>query len=408
MMHVTVDYQDERLELDIPAERIVATWSAPVGLDRAGELAAIRDALEAPTDFPPLGRMIVPGDRVTIAFDTMIAQPQPILEVIFQTLKNAGVEAEDMTVLAPSPAGVRLENALWAGSTLVVHDPRDRSQLAYLAATKLGRRIYLNRALTDADVVIPVGRLGFDPITGYRGPWSLIFPESSELATIDAQRGRFRDEVDELTASRASASLDESFEVSWLLGSQFHVGVVPGHSGLVGVVAGREQAVRERGIARLESTWNFNALERAEMVVVGIGGPDLPATIDDLALGLATASRLVQHGGKIVALSRAQGTIGPAVSRLNDIDDPKQRTAALRGHECDDDFVTARRLAQALAWADVFVLSELTPDVVESLSIAVLDNAEQARRLVARSGSCSFVSRAELTRAIARAEDETK
>ena len=48
----------------------------------------------------------------------------------------------------------------------------------YLAATKEGRRIYLNRSVIDADVVIPVGRIGFHPIMGYRGPWSVIFPGS--------------------------------------------------------------------------------------------------------------------------------------------------------------------------------------------------------------------------------------
>ena len=41
--------------------------------------------------------------------------------------------------------------------------------------------------------------------------------------------------------------------------------------------------------------------------MVGIGGPGAAATIDDLAEGLATACRLVQHGGKIVVLSRARG-----------------------------------------------------------------------------------------------------
>ena len=65
--------------------------------------------------------------------------------------------------------------------------------------------------------------------------------------------------------------------------------------------------------------------------------------------------------------------------------------------------MAARRLAHALAWADVFVLSGLAPDLVEDLSLFALEQPEQARRLVAKSGSCSFVSQAELTRAVVRA-----
>lgn len=278
--------------------------------------------------------------------------------------------------------------------------------MAYLAATKAGRRIYVNRALTDADVVIPVGRLGYDPIMGYRGPWSVIFPELSERAAIDAHRGQFRDLALELEVARASASLDESFEVSWLLGCQFHIGVVPGSSGLVTVIGGKETAVREQGIASVDSCWTLDAKSHHELVVVGIGGPGMPPTIDDLAEGLATACRLVQHGGKIVVLSRVRGPVGPSLRSLIDADDPKKRAAAIRGHEGDDDYLAARRVAQALAWADVFVLSGLPPEQIDELSLVALENPEQARRLVSKSGSCSFVSRAELTRASVREDDE--
>jgi lactate racemase len=408
MMHVSVSYQDERLEFDVPDERVVAARDGPVGLNGAHELAAIRDALERPWEFPPLRQMIVPGDRVTIAFDATIARPRPILEVLGETLREAGVEPDGLTVLYPSAVSAHLEEALPAGATLVVHDPMERSQLAYLAATKEGTRIYLNRALTDADVVIPVGRLGYDPIMGYRGPWSVVFPELSERAAIDSHRGRLRDLGLERAVARARASLDESFEVSWLLGCQFHMGVVPGSSGLVTVVAGKENAVRERGIASVDSSWTLEADSRAELVVAGIGGPGIPASINDLAEGLATACRLVQHGGKIVVLSRVQGAVGPALRSLIDADDPKKRTAALRGHEGDDDYLAARRVAHALAWADVFILSGLGSELIDDLSLVALENPEQARRLVAKSGSCSFVSHAERTRASVRDENENQ
>jgi len=405
-MHVSVNYQDERLDFELPEERVVASWVAPAGLNGSGQLDVIRDALEQPWDFPPIRQMIVPGDRVVIAFDPTIADPKPVLDVLGQTLRESGVELESVTVLAPSAGCGLLERDMPPGNNLVVHDPRDRSGLAYLAATKEGRRIYLNRLLTDADVVIPVGRLGYDPILGHRGPWSVLFPELSDRATIEAYRGQLRGPDSEAAPASARASLDESFEVSWLLGTQFHVGVVPGSCGLVDVVAGRDSSVRERGIASLERHWTLEASSRAELVVVGIGGPGIPATIDDLATGLATACRLVQRGGKIVVLSRATGNIGPSLRRLIDTDVPQVRAAALKGHEGDDDFLAAHRLAHALAWADVYVLSGLAPDLVEDLSLFALEQPEQASRLVAQSGSCSFVSQAELTRAVVRAADE--
>jgi hypothetical protein len=115
---------------------------------------------------------------------------------------------------------------------------------------------------------------------------------------------------------------------------------------------------------------------------------------------------LVQHGGKIVLLSQAAGTIGPALRRLIDADDPRNGAAALRGQEGADDYLIARRLAQALAWADLFVYSALTPQLVEDLSMIPLDRPEQARRIVGNSGSSVFVSQAELTLAELEGEEQ--
>jgi hypothetical protein len=61
--------------------------------------------------------------------------------------------------------------------------------------------------------------------------------------------------------------------------------------------------------------------------------------------------------------------------------------------------VTARRLAQVLAWADVYLLSGLDRQVVEDLSMVPLDDPNDARRLASRSHRCLLVSPAELTRA---------
>jgi hypothetical protein len=395
-MRVAVDFQDERLELELPEGQLVAAWQGPSGSDGASAAEVIRSAIDNPRDFPRLGQMVVPGDHVTIALDPSIAGLEP-LRALGSTLRDAGIEEGAITVLLPPHVSRALADRLPLGTIPVTHDPADRSGMAYLATTKQGRRIYLNRHLTDADVVIPVGCLGYDPIMGYCGPWSVIFPVLSDQDTMTAFRKRFRDETGARASAWSRASLDEAAEVSWLLGSQFHVAVVPGSRGLVDVVAGRENAVREHGIASLDRHWSFRPESRAELVLVGIGRPGVESTMESLAQGLATATSLVQHGGKIVVLSRVRVNVGPALRRLIDAGDTKQGASALIGHEGDDDFLLARRIVEAVSWADVFLLSHLGRDLADELGLIALDDPAQASRLVAKSGSCTIVSQAELT-----------
>jgi nickel-dependent lactate racemase len=399
-MRVVVDFQGDGLEFELSEERCVASWNGPKGLDPAEEVAAIRAALEAPQDYPPLRKMLVPGDQIVVALDPTIPRPAMVLDALGQVFEQAGIEPEALTVLSPGGAAGIPDVAVSVGSRrLHVHDASDRAQLAYLASTEQGRRVYLDRLLTDADVVVPVGRIGFDGDLEYRGPWSVVFPGLSDQDTIRAFRRGRPDPAGDAVRGTDHPGVDESVEVSWLLGTQFHVGLLPGANGLLEAIVGRDTTVRDRGIASLERHWSFRAPSRAEVVVAGVGRRDATATLEDLANGLATATRLVQHGGKIILLSRASGPIGPALRRLMDLDDPRTAVAALRGHEAAEDYRIARRLAGAMAWADLFVYSDLDTQVVEDLSMVALDRPEQARRLVANGGSASFLSRAELTRA---------
>jgi hypothetical protein len=403
-MRVVVDFQEASLEFEIPPERVVTCWPGPEGMGPSDAAAAIGDALEHPRDFPPVRQMIVPGDRVAIAFDSRIPQPRAVLDALVEALGRAGVGPENLTVVAPSPPLSGSEADGGFGGTIEVHDPDDRSRIAYLASTREGRRVYLNRSLTDADVVVPVGLLRYDPDFGYRGPWSVLFPELSDRQTMQSLRDRTGAGSTGADQRRHEARLEEASEVSWLLGTQFYLGIVPGARGLREIVAGRDAAVRERGIAAVEEHWRLRAPSRAELVIAGVGGPGVDANLEDLAAALETASGLVQQGGKIVVLSRASGPIGPALQRLRAVDEPREALATLRGHQDDEDYSIARRIARASAWADLFVASALDPEVSEDLSMVPLERPEQARRLAANVGSITFVGRAELTRAEAPSE----
>jgi nickel-dependent lactate racemase len=406
LMQVGVTFQDERFDLEVPEDRLVGQWHGPTGVDPGDVERLVLDALEQPRLYPPLRQAVVPGDRVVIAFDPQVPHASAILRLVCGTLQGAGVEASGITVLSTlDPALGRIPLELPDQVSLVVHDPTDRAQIAYLSSTRSDRRVYLNRLVTDADFVLPIGRLGYDEVLGYRGPWSTIYPGLSDLDTLRAFRGWVSDaQPDRESPSKA---LGEAIEVSWLLGSQFHLGVVPGVSGAVEVVAGLDSAVREQGTEAVDRAWKFQVESRAELVVAGIGRPGVPTGLDELAAGLATATRLVQRGGKIVILSRAAGELGPALRKLAEVDDPRAALRALAGHEGDPDYSSARSLANALAWADVYLLSSLKADDVEDLGMVPIERVDEVRRLVSASYSCLVVSQADLTSVQVRDESST-
>ena len=139
--------------------------------------------LEAPSGFPPLRQCSSPAIASLLRSDPICPKWGWSLCALFDVLQVSGVTSDMVTLLTQSdfpahfvPADVAIKR----------HDPEDRRNLAYLASTAADRRVYLSRELTDADIVIPIGRLEDDPTLGTAGPWSVIFPGLSETATIQA------------------------------------------------------------------------------------------------------------------------------------------------------------------------------------------------------------------------------
>lgn len=403
-MRVAVEFQDGRLELDVDDDRLVGAWSGPAAIGPDAFLERVRRSLEQPLDFPPLGRSVVPGDRVVLPVDPAVPALGRVVGSVAEVLQAAGVEAIRAVGTGPLPASGRDD---WPDSVAFeAHDPEaaDPAGMAYLANTGGGRRVYLHRELTEADVVVPIGLLGFDPIVGYRGPWSTLFPGLSDAETSRSYRGRAASGG--ATVGERGPALDESAEVSWLLGCLFQIGVMPAASGAAGVIAGAEGPVREAGVRAIDDAWTFRPESRADLVVVGVGCAGVPSGLDDLAGALATATGLVRRGGKIAVLSKVAGPLGPAVGRLAGLDDPiRGARQALKGAEAEPDYLAALRIAEALAWADVYLLSDLDDDAVDDLAMIPLSRPEEARRLVQASPSCIVVSRAERTKAAAEEDD---
>src|SRR5262249_31575743 len=151
----------------------------------ADPAAAVGDALEAPTRYPPLRRALTPDDHVTVVVDERLPGLPQLVTSVVDHITSAGVSPEAGTLLCPpwsSPQGwvsdlpERLELV-----QVAPHAAGDRKQLAYLATTRKGRRIYLNRAVVDADQLVVLTGLRFDPQMGHAGAAGAVFPAMSDV-----------------------------------------------------------------------------------------------------------------------------------------------------------------------------------------------------------------------------------
>jgi nickel-dependent lactate racemase len=387
--NVRLDLADgAALELDVPRGQPLADLGA-----------AIAAALGAPIDYPALAQCTTPGDRVVVALDRALPQVANVTAAVVNALINGGVDADGITVLE-SQAGRcagegdprRLLSAgLRQRVALAVHNPDDRRQLAYLAADKAGEPILINRALHEADVVLPVGCLRGEQSAGYFDIHDVIYPTFSDTKTL--QRFRTIATLNGQAARRRELVAEVDY-VAWLLGVTLTVQLVPAAGEeVLQVLAGLSDSVRRRGHEQYHAAWDWPVRRQADLVLAAIEGGPGQQTWENLGRALHAAGSLVSDGGAIAVCCELSAPPGPAMQHLAG---ESSREAALRhvAKKRPVDALPAAQLARALDRSKVYLLSRLDAAVVEDLEMVPIEGADELARLAGQHRSCVLLSNA--------------
>ena len=372
-----------RLTADLDVSAAVTVHQAP----SHAKSDALADALQHPLGLPPLPECVVPGDRVVIAIDPQTPAVTELIGQVWEQFQNSGVVDLDITLLLPGedldkgwktllenlPVHIRNQVAIH------IHDPAEEQQRGYLASSASGTRIYLTHHLIDADLIVTIGIIGFDPLLGYRGTGSAIFPAFSDLESIRAARGSGHRE---LTPDDKRPLRDLVDEIGWLLGTQFFVQVVPDSAGQPGhVFCGAADPVMAAGQQCLKQQWQFAADEFLDLAVISVTGLTEQFGWKQLGAALAAVSHIVEDGGRIAVVADLPQPVGPALELLRRSNEVEDVLKPIR-LEPPEDGIEVTQIIHALLRSGVCLYSNLNSALVEELGMLPLASAAELQRLL--------------------------
>lgn len=369
---MALPFQDPQ-ELEVFREPAAASCGDP------GDLVAA--ALRTPLEHPPLQLAVVPGDQIVIAVGESIPRCPEVLSSLIGVLVEHGVLPENLRVLL-GPGSVPASQ--WRGLTrqwptgvgLERHQAEDRASVAYLAATKAGHPVYINRLLCDADLVIIVSGMHPPGSPGNLGIAGSLYPTFADLDTMRRffrRRGR----------STPEQCLRESAEVVWLLGARFAMQIIPGVADqILHVIAGDIDAVARHGLSLARAAWSFRVERRADLVVTALEGGAAQQTWQNLYRSLEAAGQVVESGGAILACTELDENLDPQV------------LAGLWRHDShvamdqqlpDLDALQPVRLIPSLENIRIYLHSRLADELVEELGMIPVSNISELERICGRS-----------------------
>jgi nickel-dependent lactate racemase len=284
---------------------------------------------------------------------------------------------------------------------LEVHNPADRKHLAYLATTQAGRRIYLNRTAVEADQLVVLAGMQFDPMHGYGGAAALVYPALGDTETRHAWEKALTNEP---PAEEAWPVRREAEEVLWLLGAPFLIQVIPGRDDEIAqVIAGASDSAASSRTA-LDARWRATTPRKANLVIAAVSGDPETQSMVFLARAAAAAVRVVEPGGTIVLMTDAQPTVGDGLGRAKEFAGPAAALAELHARPSAD-YPAAYQWLRAVAQGRVVLWSGLSDDESESLFATRLESPRQLQKLIDAASSCLILPDAHHLLAIPTTEE---
>jgi nickel-dependent lactate racemase len=381
--------------LNLPDSTIeIADWDTSVTIDISSEIAK---AFDHPIDFPPLSQAIVADDRVALAIEPGLPHTMAIVAGVVDYLLQNAVRPESITVLLAQeheslaePMGTMLQERAGASIDVRYHHGQDPDSMGYLAAAHGAEPIYIDRALLEADVVLPITCARDPKAWAYAGLFGIV-PWFTDTKTQQRWRLEYAQEVRGDSEKRLRAAK----EVAWLLGIQPVLAVVPGPKGNVDSFFFGNAETVERSIETAMAPRSITpTAQLVDLVVCSIDGDHDQQTWDNVARILDMAEHFLRPSGTVVIASELREKPGPVFRWLSSIEAPEKTERHLLNSP-HPQALAAIEIYRSLSKRSVYFMSEISREKLEEFGIGAIADMAELEHLIASHTTTLVISGAQ-------------
>ena len=377
-MQVEMLYGHDTLSVEIPDKNLVSVLETALSVPLKDDSRAVRDAISQPISSASLAEISKGRESACIVISD-ITRPVPnqvILPPILETLKQAGIPQDSVTILIATGIhrpneGEELEELvgrdIMNSYRIVNHFSQKPQTHTYLVETQKGTPVYIDNTYMEADLKIVTGLIEPHLMAGYSGGRKAICPGLASVNTMKIMHGP---ELMEHPKS-AVGILDgnpfhkEATEIALMAGVDFCLNVaIDKQRHITGVFAGDLVESHLTGARFVEKLAKATIPAPVDGVIVSSAGYPLDSTFYQAIKGLLTAVEIVKPGGTIMLVAACSEGIGskPFTDLLFKTDD---LTAFVKGLYNPANFVIDQwqleELAKVARKADILFYTDGIP-----------------------------------------------
>ena len=403
-MKVKLAYGKHGLDLTLPDDANVTVVEPRFVPGVPDPLAALRQALAAPIESPPLRELVAPDQTVAIVFSD-ITRPTPnhlILPAVLEALDHVPVENITLcnalgTHRPNTDAELRgmLGDVVVDRYRIVQNNAFDPSTQVYVGKSAWGHDIWINHVYMEADVKILTGFIEPHFFAGFSGGGKAVMPGMAGLRTVlgNHDAGMIGTPKSTWGVTWGNPIWEEARAAALQTNPAFIVNVTLNRDkAITGVFAGALDPAHQAGIAFVRQTAMVPIDAPFDIVIGTNSGYPLDLNLYQTVKGMSAAGEAVREGGAIIIASEcwdgipAHGLYGELLRAARS---PKELLDAIYAfEEPRQDQWEAHVQARVQLKAEVHIYSHgLTPQqITESLLEPCDDIAATVARLRARYG----------------------
>jgi len=351
-----------------------------------GEEEVIR-ALGDPIGTKSLEELAV-GKKNVVIITSDITRPMPtkvVLPPVLEVLYKAGVSNEDITVvlaLGSHRKHTEEEKAKLLGNCygkVRCIDSVDEG-FVHMGTTPRGTPVDIATAVANADLRICMGNIEYHYFAGYSGGAKAIMPGVSTRAAIQANHSHIVEEGS-ITGRLEDNPLRQDLEAALdICPVDFIVNVVlDEHKQVVRCVCGDIIKAHRVGCRFLDLFYRKEIVELADIVLVSQGGAPKDLNLYQTQKALDNAKHAVKKGGIIVLVGSCKEGMGEKTFEewMTKSKTPEEMIVRIR-----EDFQLGGHKAAAIAMvlqnADIYLVSDLEDEFVESIFMKPFSSVQKA------------------------------
>jgi nickel-dependent lactate racemase len=339
-------------------------------------------SIQNPIDAKRLTEFAGKGKQAALALDGDL--PSPYIgfaaEQVITELLAAGVLAENLSVIvSPGAAGTIRGDLQEQLNPLGRFNVRVAEHSWSQGEVKEAGSLLINKYFLEADIRVVLGEVKPDPVAGYSGGASILFPGLAHIRSIEPRLRRSFAMGSRLSVLEGNPVYEASKEAIGVVGVDFAVNIVSDPRGQpIKVFAGALERSWRSAVEFAEKTYTTQ-MERGEVVVVSAGGYPYDRTLYLASRAVENIASLRRREGAVILLAEcSEGYGDPSFYRyMAEYRDLKNMERALRekwtmGGEA------AYHLRRVLEGSQLVLVSMIPDNTARALDIKVSRTASDA------------------------------